>query len=115
MCIFIECVNQLWNDRCAKENIHADPGAFGYWPVINRARGYYFQLVIQRQVHLSPDVVQKYNVTPAMVAALPAQCVSPLRAALANPVESALSIHGAPTPPARPLPFPLNKLCEIST
>jgi hypothetical protein len=48
-------------------------------------------------------------------AQLPAECVSPLRASLANPIEAALGVHGAPTPPAQPLPFPLNKLCEIST
>lgn len=33
--------------ECMQQNVHSDPGLFGYWPVIDRAIGYWFQIVVQ--------------------------------------------------------------------
>ena len=46
MCLYFECVAQPWSQACERAAVHADPGAFGYWPLINRPKGYYMQIVV---------------------------------------------------------------------
>ena len=48
MCLYFECVAQPWSQACERAAVHADPGAFGYWPLINREKNYYLQLVVSR-------------------------------------------------------------------
>jgi hypothetical protein len=44
---FYECFDSsegfTWD--CQEARVHADPGAFGYYPLIDRANGYYMQVV----------------------------------------------------------------------
>lgn len=114
MCLYFECVAQTWSEKCEKAGVHADPGLFGYWPLIDRHKGYYMQLVVERKVAIPPDIVRQYNVTKAMETALSAQCVAPLRFNLSDPVEKALGV-ASKTPPIVPSIPPLIKvLCEVS-
>mmetsp|Transcript_100767 Transcript_100767/g.280686 ORF Transcript_100767/g.280686 Transcript_100767/m.280686 type:complete len:425 (+) Transcript_100767:67-1341(+) len=58
MCTFFECVPPklaAFTPACKKANIHADPGLFGYYPLVDRARGTYMQVVHLGQVHSSVD------------------------------------------------------------
>eukprot|EP00755_Sulcionema_specki_P017989 Sspe_Gene.65743::Locus_38878_Transcript_1_1_Confidence_1.000_Length_2344::g.65743::m.65743 len=34
-------------DRCKEEKIHSDPGLWGWFPIMDRSREYYYQVVIQ--------------------------------------------------------------------
>eukprot|EP00962_Isochrysis_galbana_P003539 scaffold1002_cov117-Isochrysis_galbana.AAC.6 len=114
MCWFYECVNQPWSARCRNNDIHSDPGAFGYWPLVNRKAGYYYQLVVQKVVTLPKAVREKYHLTVFLEAALSAQCTSPLRFAIQTPVEKALGVTGGPV--AHPfLPPPFRELCKIAS
>ncbi|CAE8602771.1 unnamed protein product [Polarella glacialis] len=48
MCNYFECIFPKLSDfspRCEKANIHVDAGLFGYYPVVDRARGTYMQVV----------------------------------------------------------------------
>ncbi|KAL1504327.1 hypothetical protein AB1Y20_010733 [Prymnesium parvum] len=114
MCLYYECVGQPWGPKCEKAGVHADPGYFGYWPLINRQKGYYMQLVVERHVSLPPDIIKKYNVTTAMIGALSAQCVSPLRFNLTDPVEKALGVGSSTPTPYHPLPPELQVLCAAA-
>mmetsp|Transcript_12636 Transcript_12636/g.33127 ORF Transcript_12636/g.33127 Transcript_12636/m.33127 type:complete len:227 (-) Transcript_12636:152-832(-) len=44
---FIECFDAIngFTAACDEARIHADPGAFGFYPLIDRKRGYYMQVV----------------------------------------------------------------------
>eukprot|EP00308_Calcidiscus_leptoporus_P022321 CAMPEP_0119356930 /NCGR_PEP_ID=MMETSP1334-20130426/5425_1 /TAXON_ID=127549 /ORGANISM="Calcidiscus leptoporus, Strain RCC1130" /LENGTH=344 /DNA_ID=CAMNT_0007371063 /DNA_START=332 /DNA_END=1366 /DNA_ORIENTATION=- len=114
MCTYFECVNQPWSGKCEKAGVHADPGYFGYWPLVNRAKGYYMQLVVARKVTLPASVITKYNVSEAMIGALSAQCVSPLRFNLTDPVEMALGLPDLSPAQNYSLPFPINVLCKLA-
>ena len=113
MCIYFECVNTVWTRECAAAGVHADPGAFGYWPVIDRTKNYYSQLVIYRPISLPQWAIEQYNVSASILAALPAHCVAPLRFALQNPLELALGLEH-PAPPYVPQPDPLAVLCDLA-
>eukprot|EP00965_Chrysotila_dentata_P196507 6177618-Pleurochrysis_carterae.AAC.4 len=115
MCTYFECVNQPWSNACEKRGIHADPGALGYWPLIHRSKGYYMQLVVSKQVKLPPDVMKKYNVSKALVAALSAQCVAPLRFSLAVSVETALGLNASAPVPMPPQRYPVKQLCKLAS
>jgi hypothetical protein len=113
MCWFYECVNQPWSKRCREADIHSDPGAFGYWPLVNRKAGYYYQLVVQRLVVLPASAREKYHVSAFIEAALSAQCTSPLRFDVQPVVEKALDVAGGPV--AHPfMPPPFAALCKIA-
>lgn len=84
MCLYYECVDQKWGPTCEDRQRHADPGAFGYWPLIDRKKKFYMQVVTQFIVVPPPGM-------PASeAAALPAITVAPLRFALQPLVEQAL-------------------------
>ena len=44
---WLECYDSSYGftDNCATANIHSDPGAFGYYPLIDRKNAYYMQVV----------------------------------------------------------------------
>eukprot|EP00967_Tisochrysis_lutea_P123636 scaffold206023_cov36-Tisochrysis_lutea.AAC.3 len=44
---FLECFDSVsgFTDVCRNASIHADPGAFGFYPLIDRKRNYYLQIV----------------------------------------------------------------------
>ena len=90
MCLYFECVAQPWSKKCEQNAIHADPGAFGYWPLINREKGYYMNLVVYRPVTFNSSFMKKEHITPQILAALPGHCVGPLRFGLQPFVETAL-------------------------
>ncbi len=41
------------SQACINANIHAGPGLYGYYPLIDRSRGYYMQLVVQESYEKS--------------------------------------------------------------
>mmetsp|Transcript_10197 Transcript_10197/g.22995 ORF Transcript_10197/g.22995 Transcript_10197/m.22995 type:complete len:448 (-) Transcript_10197:59-1402(-) len=90
MCTYFECVGQPWSETCEKNGVHADPGAFGYWPLINREKGYYMNLVVFRPVSFNDTFMEKYHIPQDTLAALPGHCVSPLRFGIQSFVEKAL-------------------------
>jgi len=90
MCTYFECVGQNWTDKCRQNGVHADPGAFGYWPLIDRTKGYYMQIVTLRIARLPAWVKEKYHIDSSLLAALPAMCTAPLRFGLQPLVEHAL-------------------------
>ena len=116
MCTYFECVNQPWSERCERNGVHADPGAFGFWPLINRPKKYYMMLALAIEVDVPPWVMKLFNLDESTAAALPAECVSPLRFPLQAPVEAAM---GKPVDPNASalgnLTFPIGFICEHST
>jgi CubicO group peptidase (beta-lactamase class C family) len=90
MCTYFECVGQAWSEQCEANGIHADPGAFGYWPLIDRSKGYYMQFVVFRPVEFNQTIMQKYKLTQDTLAALPGHCTSPLRFEVQSFVEKAM-------------------------
>ena len=44
---FRECFDSYngYNDDCEKANVHVDPGAFGFYPIIDRQHEYYMEIV----------------------------------------------------------------------
>ena len=44
---FLECFDSVdgFTDACAAKQLHMDPGAFGFIPVLDRKNGFYVQLV----------------------------------------------------------------------
>mmetsp|Transcript_30121 Transcript_30121/g.70246 ORF Transcript_30121/g.70246 Transcript_30121/m.70246 type:complete len:444 (-) Transcript_30121:70-1401(-) len=73
-----------WRPECAKQKRHSDPGAFGYWPLIDRNKDFYMQLVAM--------FIEPYHKGMDMNtwASLPARAIAPLRFELQHPVEHAL-------------------------
>lgn len=87
---YFECVGQPWNEGCEKAGIHADPGALGYWPLVDRSKGYYMQIVTMRPVSFPHWFMRKYHITSDTLAALPGHCTSALRFGMQGAVEKAL-------------------------
>jgi len=92
---YFECVSQQWNEGCELAGVHADPGAFGYWPLIDRSKGYYMQLVVFRPVSFPDAVMKEYGLTQDSLAALPGHCTSALRFETGYFVEKALGKSGS--------------------
>ena len=90
MCTYFECVNQPWSERCERNGVHADPGAFGFWPLINRPKKDYMMLALAIEVDVPPWGMKLVNLDESTAAALPAECVSPLCFPLQAPVEAAM-------------------------
>ena len=44
---WLECFDSFpgYTDACAEANVHCDPGAFGYYPLIDRKNGYWMEIV----------------------------------------------------------------------
>jgi CubicO group peptidase (beta-lactamase class C family) len=44
---FLECFDNPagYTEECKKAQVHSDPGAFGFYPLIDRANGYWMQIV----------------------------------------------------------------------
>jgi len=115
MCLYYECVNQVnFTDECEAKAVHADPGAFGYWPLINRPKEYYMQIVVERHVTLPQWALDRFNISQADVAALAGQCVSPIRYNIQPAVEAALAVPVDPPLHYR-LQYPLNEICRIAS
>jgi len=58
MCNYFECIPPKLGDftaACKKENIHVDAGLFGYYPLVDRSRGTYMQVVLMKMVHGQAD------------------------------------------------------------
>jgi len=88
---YFECiVKGGWSDACEKAGVHADPGAFGYWPLINRQKGYYLNLVAERHVKFDDEFMKRYQLRSDQVASLPGHCNSQLRFAIQPLIENAL-------------------------
>jgi len=134
MCTYFECVNQPWSSGCETASIHADPGAFGYWPLINRQKEYYMNLVVFRPVTFNHTFMKKYHIAQDTLAALPGHCVAPLRFGIQQFVEIGLHKHSGPEFTSAMLqehgsvddiaakwyskdgaPDPLDILCKIAT
>ena len=113
MCTYYECIAQSWSERCAKASVHADPGAFGYWPLIDRQKQYYMQIATERHVSLPAWATRQLNVTTAQVAALPAICVSPLRFEIQPGVERSLGLPPS-SPPQAGLNASMKLLCWLA-
>jgi len=114
MGLYFECVNQEWSDTCLRADIHADPGAFGYWPLIDRTKGWYMQIVTERHPTLSAELKKEYHLTDHDLAALPALCTYPLRFQVGEHVVKALGKHISGLPgPGRP--NPLQFICDLLT
>jgi CubicO group peptidase (beta-lactamase class C family) len=115
---YFECINQQWGPACENAGVHADPGAFGYWPLIDRSKGYYMQLVVFRPVQFPDDVMKKYGLTQDSLAALPGHCTSPLRFETGYFVERALGVNTTETSRASlgadPDPDPLAPFCKLA-
>ena len=43
-CLHLKAVNVSFTAQCAAQRIHMDLGLFGYYPLIDRAKGLYFQI-----------------------------------------------------------------------
>ncbi len=43
---FLECFDSVvgYSAACKEANIHADPGAYGYYPLIDRKNNFYMQV-----------------------------------------------------------------------
>lgn len=111
MCTYFECLGP-WTESCYSAGVHADPGAFGYWPLINRRKGYYMQLVLSNQEVL-PRWALRIPGVAETAAALPAQCLAPIRFAIQPWVEAALGKNI--TDPHYQLPWPLAAECDLAT
>lgn len=61
MCNYYECLSHPpWNSfpsGCKAANIHADPGLFGYYPLIDRANGMYMQIVFAAYTKKQPTAI----------------------------------------------------------
>jgi len=77
-------VGLRWRPECAAQKRHSDPGAFGYWPLIDRSKDFYMQLVA-----MFVEPYQK-GMSIDTWASLPARAIAPLRFSLQQPVERAL-------------------------
>eukprot|EP00927_Polykrikos_kofoidii_P056324 TRINITY_DN50471_c0_g1_i1.p1 TRINITY_DN50471_c0_g1~~TRINITY_DN50471_c0_g1_i1.p1 ORF type:complete len:421 (+),score=79.02 TRINITY_DN50471_c0_g1_i1:72-1334(+) len=88
MCIYFECFLFGWSEKCQKAGVHADPGAFGFWPLIDRSKGYYMQIVTKRDVTI-PKLLRRL-IDNNTAAALPAIMVAPMRYFIQGFVERAL-------------------------
>ena len=116
MRLFLECPEQPWDEACRRMGVLGNPGAFGYWPVLNRRRRYYMQLVVHQDRHVSREMMRRLNLPNSVSAgALTAMCVSPLRFSLTAAVEAALGLPATdPWPRHLQLaPFPFNILCDL--
>jgi CubicO group peptidase (beta-lactamase class C family) len=53
---FLECFDSAdgFTDACGAAQVHADPGAYGYYPLIDRRHGYYLQLVAYETAEFYP-------------------------------------------------------------
>jgi len=92
---YFECVSQQWGPGCELAGVHADPGAFGYWPLVDRSKGYYMQLVVFRPVTFPDKIMKEYGLTQDTLAALPGHCTSPLRFETGYFVEKALGVSNS--------------------
>ena len=120
MGLYLECPEQPWDDACRRKAVRGNPGALGYWPVLNRARRYYMQLVVHYERRASRELMKRLQLPESVAGALPALCVSPLRFSLTAPVEVALGLHSGADGTTDPWPshlrhytFPWNLLCEL--
>jgi len=52
---FIECFDAIngFTKECEAAQVHCDPGAFGFYPLIDRKRGYYMQVVAYEATTIS--------------------------------------------------------------
>merc|ERR1712154_621331 len=47
---------------CLNENIPAGPGAYGYFPLVDRTRGYYFQIVLAEDSQCRSEIPEYLRV-----------------------------------------------------
>merc|ERR1719436_1094175 len=115
---YFECVSQQWGPGCEQAGVHADPGAFGYWPLIDRSKEYYMQLVVFRPVTFPDDIMKKYDLTQDTLAALPGHCTSPLRYETGYFVERALGKNASSSEEKKQValadPDPLAFFCKLA-
>jgi len=91
MATYFECIQTGgWSKACEDAGVHADPGAFGYWPLINRRKGYYMNLVSERHVKFPDWFTSKYGIRQDQVDSLPGHCNAQLRFGIQPYVEDAL-------------------------
>lgn len=114
MCTYFECVGQNWSAQCLRNGIHADPGLYGYWPLIDRSKGYYMQLATQRVVTLPAWALKMYNISESEVDSLSAECVAPLRFGIQASVEAALNKSFAEADSERVRDDPFAALCALA-
>lgn len=118
MCTYFECINQAWGPACEAAGVHADPGAFGYWPLIDRSKGYYMQLVVFRPVSFPEKIMEEYHLTQDSLAALPGHCTAPLRFETGYFVEKALGKSVSQPQERKHMlgasPDPLAFLCKLA-
>lgn len=103
-----------WDESCYEAARHADPGAFGYWPLIDRRRGYYMQIVVTYFDAL-PAWAMLLPPIQATVAMLPGQCESELRYRVSPWVEAALGMANISVDPLYKLPAPIELECALAT
>jgi len=112
MCTYFECLKLTgWDQQCYAAGVHADPGAFGYWPLVNRPKGYYMQFVVS-YAEVLPAWLMLLPGIAETEAALPAQCLAPLRFAVQPWAEAALGKNV--TDPKYSLPTPIALECDLA-
>lgn len=60
MAHYFQCIppkKSEFTPECLDNNVHADPGLFGYWPLVDRKNKYYLQIVQQKMVLGAYDLI----------------------------------------------------------
>jgi len=120
---FLDCFLRPWDNRCAKANIHYDPGSRGFTPVLHRGKQYYMLLVVDRGLpNILPEVLDKIAPTSASKQYIQAhestaRCIAPLRFALMRAIERTLGLWQGPEhePQLGDLPYPQNEICAVGS
>lgn len=82
---FLLCFDSVegMTDKCRDERTHADPGAFGFIPMIDRKRGYYFQLVA---AEVSPSAYPLSGIPEYLAVAIKPHIDAVITGDLVNPM-----------------------------
>lgn len=76
MAHYFQCIQPKkseFTQECLEADVHADPGLFGYWPLVDRKNQYYLQIVQQKIVKLPTES----NVNPALPTSILLSLIKP--------------------------------------
>lgn len=74
MAHYFQCIppkKSEFTQECLEADVHADPGLFGYWPLVDRKNQYYLQIVQQKIVKSG------YNLIPTILASILLDLIKP--------------------------------------
>ena len=90
---FIECFDEIeFTKECAAANVHMDPGAFGFIPIIDRAKKYYVALV---EAEIAPFGQYPLSGIPEYLAVAMKKHVDAILSP--NPPPASAHLHHTPT------------------